>query len=484
MPSVFPWTEGSPLLAVILVAGTLAILIALAWSYAWLRRFLAKFESSAPDAPLLRASAFLRRVRVSAAWVLVLIGAYGILRVAALVWEPIATTITDPALARGPAFTLLALTLIVASLVLEALNHLTSALADRARRRGKEPNRQMLRAIRLALRYAVLFVAGILALAAALEILGYQGGVGGAILDGLTAHASAIALLAGLIGVGWLGGRLIQAATTEVRGTTTRFSPEVTAAVGAAARGVLYAVLVLIAIFTILQAAGLGSVGGTLVLVLSSLIGIGVAIAGTGSVGNALSGAVLLALRPFVKGDRVILPGPLECDVEEVTLIFTRVRTLANAVVEVPNNQILSGSVQNLSRSGAHAMVVKLGIGYDVSHALVRDLATRAAAASPGILAEPAPALYTREFGNYAIAYELYAYTKEPRHLAPRSELLGRIQQAFFDAGIEILTPDFFVIRPGKHHEPEGPAQLATAPVESGTKARSGATGTAQEAPR
>lgn len=447
MASVLPWGPQSPLLLAGVLAAVLLGVVLLVWLRHAAGQLLARVEDAGPAPSFLRSPRMVRRARRTFGWALFLAGAHGLLHAAGWVWEPLRGLLLAPAVASLPEIVLLGATLTLAGMGLEAASHLAEALARRAERKGRAANAQVLHAVQTTLRYAIFLTAGLVAGVVALGLLGFEGDVGDAVVAWLTAQAGAIVFLASLVGIAWVGGRLIRGVATEARHTSRRLTPEVVDALGGLARGVLYAVLGLVGVFTVLQSVGLGSVGGTLIVVTSSLIGLTVAMAGTGSIGNALSGAVLLAFRPLHKGDRVVLLDDLVCDVEEVTLMFTRVRTLAHERVDVPNNQVLLKPIRNLSRSGPHAMVVPLSVGYDVPAATVREVALRAALATPHVLRDPPPRLYARDLGSYAVAYELYAYTADPRHLEPRSELLGRLQASFREAGVELLTPDVHVVR-------------------------------------
>ena len=59
----------------------------------------------------------------------------------------------------------------------------------------------------------------------------------------------------------------------------------------------MFAILVVIAIFTLLSAMGLGDLGQTIILMLSMIVGFVVSMAATGSIGNALSGLVIYGFK-------------------------------------------------------------------------------------------------------------------------------------------------------------------------------------------
>ena len=68
-----------------------------------------------------------------------------------------------------------------------------------------------------------------------------------------------------------------------------------------------------------------------------------------------------------------------------------------------------------------------------------------AAKRTENIVADPAPFVLKSEFGNYAVNYDLMAWTKlvdQPDRLArTSSELRRNVLDAFNAAGVEIMTP-------------------------------------------
>ena len=469
MAAVFPWSRESPVLALALILAAAGYLIGMTVVYQLVRRRL--FASGSTGATLLdrlpdSTRATLRR---AAAWGGAILTAYLAMLASTRVWQPFTQLVYQPALAALPKVLTVAAILLGASLLLDSVALATRYFAGESERKPRRPlNAQVLHVLERFLRYVIFISAGTGLLIALLSAFGYSGNAEAAILAWFQTQAGSLVLLATLIGIGWVGARITRAITAEVRFTSKRFSPQVVDAMGAVVRGAMFTVLGIVGIITLLNAVGQGAIGGTLVVVLTSFIGLTVAMAGTGSIGNALSGAVLISFRPYDRGDRIVIGDNLTCDVEEVSLMFTKVRTLAREAVEVPNNQILSKPIVNLSRSGPHAIVVTMGIGYDASHDLVRRLAVEAALATDGIVNDPAPKLHARNLGNYAIDYELYAFTRNPRHLDIRSALLGNLQQTFYGAGVEIMTPDIYVLRKGKTAEPEGYVRVAVeAPLRS-----------------
>jgi len=191
------------------------------------------------------------------------------------------------------------------------------------------------------------------------------------------------------------------------------------------------------------------------------------------SVSNLISGIILTYNRSFRLGDRIQIGGTTG-DVITRGLFVTRLRTITNEEVMVPNNVALSGQVVNFSagqRNGGVVVTVAAGIGYDVDWRRVHELMKAAAADTELVLDDPEPIVLQRALGDFAVSYELRAWIADPT-TAPRAEsdLRQHVLDRFHEAGVEIMTPVVNAIRnagdritPGDATTPD--AETATSPT-------------------
>lgn len=84
------------------------------------------------------------------------------------------------------------------------------------------------------------------------------------------------------------------------------------------------------------------------ILYFSTVGGAAVGFASTKTIGNFVAGLYLFATRPFRVGDYVRI-GAVEGIVEEITINYTKVRTIGNNVVSVANLQIMDRDVTNFA---------------------------------------------------------------------------------------------------------------------------------------
>jgi small-conductance mechanosensitive channel len=169
----------------------------------------------------------------------------------------------------------------------------------------------------------------------------------------------------------------------------------------------------------------------------------------TATIGNIVSGTVLTYTRAFKTGDLVSI-GDKTGVVIEKNLLVTRLLTPRNEEVSIPNGIVLSSSILNFSAQAQRGLVltVSAGIGYDVDWRRVHTLMLEGARATDHIVCNPPAEVFQAELGDYAVTYELRAYTNEPVAMFHTlSELRANVLDAFNRAGVEIMTPSVLAHR-------------------------------------
>ncbi len=92
----------------------------------------------------------------------------------------------------------------------------------------------------------------------------------------------------------------------------------------------------------------------------------------------------------------------------EINWADTRLRTNDAVSIEIPNNKIVEGTIINLSfPTSLHAMRLTVGADYNVPPNRVKDALLRAASHAEGIVQDPAPKAFLKDFGDSAIVYEI-----------------------------------------------------------------------------
>jgi small-conductance mechanosensitive channel len=297
------------------------------------------------------------------------------------------------------------------------------------------------------LRTLIWLAAGFFVLAEALVTLGLEEILFQSISSFLAANAGRIGVMIVIIVVGYVALRIFTIVFAEYK-RRTKLHPFTIDLFQNLVRYLVYAIVAVLLLTNVLVMAGLQTLAGTMVTLFTVFIGLVVSFAATGSIGNALSGLVIMSWRPYKDGDRVEIAGGTYGDVVEVDVMFTKVRTIKDEIVHVPNSQILGSKIVNYSALPKVIVHQQVTLGYDVSRTIVEKLLLQAAQGSVGLLAEPKPFVLVRELDNNYIVYEINAYTDKPNQLvAIYSKLMENILDRFDEAGVEILSPQHVALR-------------------------------------
>jgi small-conductance mechanosensitive channel len=185
---------------------------------------------------------------------------------------------------------------------------------------------------------------------------------------------------------------------------------------------------------------------------ISIFLGVRVAFGSSSAIATVVAGVVRTSMRPFQIGDRVKIADTMG-DVIAKTLLVTRVRTIKNVDITVPNAMVLSSHIINFSSSAKRRGVIlhtAVTIGYDVPWQQVHELLIAAADGVERIQEDPKPFVLQTGLNDYHVTYELNAYTDKPNAMAEiYSDLHQNIQSVFHEAGVEIMSPAYNAVRDG-----------------------------------
>ncbi len=184
----------------------------------------------------------------------------------------------------------------------------------------------------------------------------------------------------------------------------------------------------------------------------SVFLGVLFSLGSSSAVSNVVAGVILTYMRAFKLGDRVKIADTVG-DVVEKTLLVTRIRTIKNVDVTVPNAMVLGSHITNFSSSAqSYGLILHttVTIGYDAPWRQVHELLISAALATENILELPAPFVLQTSLDDFYVSYQINAYTDKPSVMARTySELHQNIQEKFNEAGVEIMSPHYSSLRDG-----------------------------------
>jgi small-conductance mechanosensitive channel len=188
----------------------------------------------------------------------------------------------------------------------------------------------------------------------------------------------------------------------------------------------------------------------------SVFLGLLFSIGSSSAISNAVAGYLITYMRPFKIGDRIKI-GDISGYIVDKSMLVTRVRSIKNEDITIPNSTILTGYTTNYSRAAAeHGLIINssVTIGYDAPWQKVHALLIEAALSTKGVINEAgkAPFVLQTSLNDFHVTYQINAYTNLSAELENiYSELHQHIQNKFNEAGVEILSPHYRSLRDGNN---------------------------------
>ena len=140
---------------------------------------------------------------------------------------------------------------------------------------------------------------------------------------------------------------------------------------------------------------------GALVAALG-LTSLAVGLALKDTIENTITGVFMLIQRPFSVGD-VIKVSDVTGTVADIAIRTTNIKTFDGLQVLIPNRHVYNETITNWSYYSQRRVTLTVGVTYDTDLALACRVLSEAVAATPGVLAEPAPLVSLEGFDETSI---------------------------------------------------------------------------------
>ena len=178
----------------------------------------------------------------------------------------------------------------------------------------------------------------------------------------------------------------------------------------------------------------------------SIFLGVIFSIGSSSFIANIIAGYSLTYRRAYRDGD-IVRIGDYMGKVIEMRLMNTRLRSVKNEQINIPNSLVLNSAVINYSshlKDDGLLLHTEVGIGYDTPWRQVEAMLLMAAERTEGLEKQPPPFVLQKALGDFAVTYELNATVRDTtRLLAIRSTLHANIQDVFNEHGVQIMSPHY-----------------------------------------
>jgi len=169
-------------------------------------------------------------------------------------------------------------------------------------------------------------------------------------------------------------------------------------------------------------------------------------IGASGVVNQAVSGLMLMYTKALRPGEFVQI-GETEGTVTSVGFLTTRIETLRNVEVTLPNAYLAGTVTRNYSRlavNGGMRLPTSVTIGYDTPWRQVHAMLQIAAERTSRIAIDPPPRVLQTALHDFYVEYTLLVSLADPKLKAlVLNELHTHIQDVFNEFGVQIMSPNY-----------------------------------------
>lgn len=172
-------------------------------------------------------------------------------------------------------------------------------------------------------------------------------------------------------------------------------------------------------------------------LIASAGVAIGLAL--QGSLSNFAGGILILLLKPFAVGDYIsVTQEGIEGTVKEIQIFYTKMATVDNQTVVVPNSILTSNSLTNVTARPERKLDLKVGISYNADMKAAKRIVENMLRSDPSVIQDEEIVVFVSDLADSAVIIGLRAWVKTEEYWATRWRLLEQIKTRFDEAGIEI----------------------------------------------
>jgi len=172
-----------------------------------------------------------------------------------------------------------------------------------------------------------------------------------------------------------------------------------------------------------------------------SIAGVIAGFAARDSLENFISGITILVDKPFQVGDYIEIDDEYG-QVDEITLRSTRIRTVRNEIIVLPNLEMITQQVINHTKRNVLRIDVDFGIAYKEYPEEAREVVLPLVEDDDRIFSEPSPSVVVTSMNDSSVDMALRFYVRDPSQEVPiRWEYTEKVREALREADIEIPFP-------------------------------------------
>lgn len=185
-------------------------------------------------------------------------------------------------------------------------------------------------------------------------------------------------------------------------------------------------------------AATFGVDAASIVAILGSA-GVAIGLAIQGSLSNFAGGILIILLKPFKVGDYIVEDNKGNAGtVTEISLFYTKLQTVDERTVVLPNGTLANTSLTNVSQTPNRMLELKFGVAYEADWKGALGIVAEAFKTDEACINSSEVETYIDELGNSAIVLGGRCYVKNENYRFAKQRILETVLSRFHEEGIEI----------------------------------------------
>ena len=205
----------------------------------------------------------------------------------------------------------------------------------------------------------------------------------------------------------------------------------------------LKAVLYILLFFMIASGFGLNT---TSIVALLGSAGVAIGLAVQGSLSNFAGGVLILLLKPFKVDDYIIISGNAnEGTVMEIQLFYTKLVTVDNHVVIIPNGELTTSNIINMSTLSERRINISVSIAYDADIRTAKEVIQSVLEQDAAVLKDKEHFVFVDELADSGVNLKVRCWSRNEDYWETKWRLTENVKYALDEAGISIPFPQMDV---------------------------------------
>jgi len=238
-----------------------------------------------------------------------------------------------------------------------------------------------------------------------------------------------------------VGGKIIKWVVKLLRNSMERAEAEqgVITFVSSLCKYALYFILILMIL------SHFGVTASSVIAVLGSA-GLTVGLALQGSLSNFAGGVLILLLKPFVVGDYIIEnTDKQEGTVTEITIFYTKLLTIDNKAIMIPNGTLSNSSIINATAMTKRRLDLRFNVAYDSDIAKTKAILEKVAIGDKAVLKDEDSNVFVAELLESSMQMGVRFWVKSEDYWDAKWRITEQVKLAFDAEGVQIPFPQLEV---------------------------------------